>query len=419
MRIINDDFDVVAKKYLKLKSVSLENGIFKDKDDNFVVIIKKEGVSKEGFGVDLLKDNEGSVSWAKEILSKASIVNPINFRRIIIYHNPNMSNEIRGTNYIWSEYKNDVWKYIGSHEYKKREKTIVYSKDEAISRWVDWKKEDIDENFYSIKYIEKVLVEKINGMPNDSTAFWLRVDKVANESLTFAIYKRLVDNDINILINGIYTYGRLVYLTYFSPINNLFIFDLVKATAIYDDKLIKAYIQNNLEPLNKTRPSYIKALSNGMYAFFKNDSELKKQSREEIKKVIDQKTIRRYDRAILKCLDNVIAQDYENFLEPINEILNLHNNQETSYNDQAFLNFFSLPVLAFYNMAYFDKERKTPMPPEPVNPLWDSELWHEIIKDGQKREYIIDIEKVSPLLKKWMDELPKKIDLNELVESLK
>ena len=59
------------------------------------------------------------------------------------------------------------------------------------------------------------------------------------------------------------------------------------------------------------------------------------------------------------------------------------------------------------------------MPPEPNHKYWDSELWHEIIKPDQKREYIIDIVKVSPLLKKWMDELPEQIDLNELVESLK
>ncbi|MFA6369136.1 MAG: hypothetical protein WCX20_02035, partial [Candidatus Shapirobacteria bacterium] len=71
-RILNDNFDIVAKKYLKLKSVSLEYGVFKDQNNNFVVIIKKEGVSKEGFGIDLLKDNEGSLIWAKEILLKAS-----------------------------------------------------------------------------------------------------------------------------------------------------------------------------------------------------------------------------------------------------------------------------------------------------------------------------------------------------------
>ena len=432
-RILNDNFDIVAKKYLKLKSVSLEYGVFKDQNNNFVVIIKKEGDSKEGFGIDLLKDNEGSLIWAKEILLKASIVNPLNFRLIIIYHKTNFSGDNKWEpNYIWSEYKNGDWKYIGTHEYREKEKT---KSTEALMRDIlDNYRKNEDPNYPSKEYLENFFKNKFeyfldiyNRKKDYIYCFYFNMGHVADECLEYSLLSNFLKKDSKKIIDSFYTSSKLRYLSElplpfsFSGTDVSHIKDVFIAVAINECKLLRAYFNNKPGPFSKGLTES-NIFANSLYLIIDNNKtpEKIKNTVGEIDRVLDLKSVGKYEKAFLNCLKCVITHDYDNFLENINIILKLHRSIDNRYTFPPILKYtICLPAIAFYNLAYFDKDRKTPMPPEPEHPLWNSELWNEIINGNQKREYIIDIEKVSPVLKKWMDELPEKIDFNELVESLK
>lgn len=436
MRIKDDDFDVVAKKYIKLKSVSMENGIFKDEDNNLVLIIKKEGISKQGFGIDLLKDNEGSDDWAKEVLLKASIINPINFRIIIIYHNPNISGESYDMpNYNWSEYKNDVWKYIGSHEYREKEKiTIIKSAIKNINKQQElkysrvlaiYRKKDpkYPTKIYLENILEKEFVDILDAYKRKIDYYWflnMRLSFLSSQCENYSFISYYLNQNIKNLIDGLNTTFRLKYLTYIaSPQKHsdhlpYFIY----AVAINDEELIKAYLSNIPGPFDDEFNKVWKIMTKCIYSIFNEnkDQEEINSIKKEITRLLELKSVQQYIKSFLKCFDDIISHDYNNFSEHLDQVLISNSKVDDFYNP---IDWTSLYALAFYNMAYFDKDRKTGMPPEPEYSLWNSELWHEIIKDDQKREYVIDIEKVSPVLKKWIDELPEKIDFEELVESLK
>lgn len=134
----NDDFDVVAKKKLKLTPVLFDkkengfDGLFQDKNNNLVIIIKKHDNSVEGFGLDLLLDKEGSMDWVNKIITEMSspdnnLYSELNaevakkiyqnlldqkLRRILIYC------KIDTPIFIMSECdQNEVWKYIDAVKY--------------------------------------------------------------------------------------------------------------------------------------------------------------------------------------------------------------------------------------------------------------------------------------------------------------
>ncbi|MDD4785460.1 MAG: hypothetical protein PHH12_03310 [Candidatus Shapirobacteria bacterium] len=289
------------------------------------------------------------------------------------------------------------------------------------------------ENFLTKEYLQDYCKNKfeyfldIYKRLNYTGSFGSILHEIATQCVNYSLYNNYLNKNTTELINGLCTFCRLSYfysqsLTLKSAGTDVAHIDFVLITAAVNDQdLLQAYLNNKPGPFSKGRTES-NIFANSLYLIINKDKAPEKINKtvNEIDRVLELKSVGKYEKAFLSCIKCIITHDYSNFLENINIILKLHKSKDGRYTFHPILKYaICLPVIAFYNLAYLDKDRKTPMPPESDHPLWDSELWHEIIKANQKREYTIDVEKVSPVLKKWMDELPEKIDFQELAESLK
>lgn len=453
----NDNFDVGIKKYMKFKPIDFDrvdggfDGIYFDRRDNIVVFIKKTGEELKNNGLYLLQPNEGLSDWINNILKEMSdkygklyselnlnVVNNIKqaiseekFRVLFIYNFTKY--ETGNPNYIVSELKKDnTWHYENSFEYVKRveEKLEIVesarkNRDEKekqkYSRIIGLYREE-DANYPTKNYLEKCFQNEFQEFLDISykkmdykKRFNILMMGIAREITAYSFVSYYLDNNQKKLIDGLYTRQRLISLMYVA--NKLdysaHLYDLVYAVSINDKKLIEAFLKNLPGPFDDEFNKVWKILTKSLYLIFDKNKTQEKidEVRDEIKRILELKSVQQYLKSFLKCFYDIINHDYDFFSEHVTDVLKSHDKIDSFYDRVGYVSLYSL---AFYNLAYFDKDRKTPMPAEPVHPLWDSELWHEIIKDNQKREYIIDIEKVSPVLKRWMDTLPAKIDFEEL-----
>lgn len=285
------------------------------------------------------------------------------------------------------------------------------------------------ENFLTKEYLQNYFKNKfeyflnIYKKTNYTGGFGSILRGISIQCIECSLFNNYLNKNTIKVANGLYTFCRLSYfysqsLTLKSAGTDVAHIDYVLVTtAIYDQNLLQSYFNNKPGPFSKGRTES-NIIANSLYLIIDKNKTPEKINKtiNEIDRVLNLKSVGKYEKSFLVCLKCIITNDYSEFLENINIILKLHKSTDNNYTFPPTLKYtICLPAIAFYNLAYFDKDRKEPMPPEPDHQLWDSELWHEIIKDNQKREYIIDVEKVSPVLKRWMDELPEKIDLNELV----
>ena len=456
----NDTFDVGIKKYMKFKAIDFDRidggfgGIYFDRRDNIVVFIKKTGEELKNNGLYLLQPNEGSLDWVNKILnemsdtngklyseSNSNVVNNIRqsiadekFRVFFIYNFTKY--ETGNPNYIVSELKKDnIWHYEDSFNYVepvKEEFPIIKSALKNIDKQsellysqilADYRKKD--PSYPNIEYLEKVFKNELVRLYN----FYHTAGRTNNlgcglmdtlrECNIFSLTSWFLDNNINRFLDGLYTYSRLFYINEIlnkSNFNYYFLRNIFFSIAVNDQDVIRAYLINSWKFVKPTA-SVTNIITDSLKFVISNDKSTEEVSStiNEINRVIDLKNIGNYEKAFLECLKCVITHNYSNFENKIKIIFEIHKKQGWL---SPFIDFsktlICIPSLVLYNLAYFDKDRKTPMPAEPNHPLWDSELWHEIIKDNQKREYINDIEKISPVFKRWMDTLPAKIDLGEL-----
>jgi len=287
-----------------------------------------------------------------------------------------------------------------------------------------------DKNYPSKEYLQNYFKNKFeyfldiyNRKKNYIGCFYSSMKYVADECLEYSLFSNFLNKDSQKIVNSLYTSSRLRYLSElplsfgFSGTDVAHIQEVFITAAINDQNLLQAYFKNKPGPFSKGRTES-NIIANSLYLIIDKNKTQEKIDKNinEINRVLKLKSVGKYEKAFLNCYKCIITHDYSDFLENINIILKLHKSKDNAYTFPPILKYtICLPVIAFYNLAYFDPARgNKPMPPEPDHKYWDSELWHEIIKDNQKREYIIDIEKVSPVLKKWMDELPGKIDFEEL-----
>ena len=290
-------------------------------------------------------------------------------------------------------------------------------------------KEHRGENFLTKEYLQEYFKKEfehyldIYKRLNYTGSFGSILNDISIECVENSFFNYYLNKNTTEVINGLYTFCRLtyfysLYFTLNSAGTDLAHIDFVLiAAAVNDQELLQAYFNNKPGPFSKGGTES-NIFANSLYLIIDENKtpEKVKNTVDEIDRVLNLKSVGKYEKAFLGCLKCVLAHDYSDFLENINIILKRHKSTDNRYSFPPTLKYtVCLPALAFYNLAYFDKDRKTAMPAEPVLPLWDSELWHEIIKPDQKREYIIDVNKVSPVLKQWMDELPGKLDFEKLV----
>lgn len=314
--------------------------------------------------------------------------------------------------------------------------------DRYIANTKGWK----GENFFTVEYMQGQIHESMNkltstyrkrladtvGILSDSEnaintdlklrrSFYTQISFRADEIMDYAIYSRYINGNVEDLLNGIFTYGRLSYLGNivkpfsYSGTDCIHSRDILISAAGYDLPMLQAYLRAIPGPPQKGH-LLLKSLETGLYALISEEAQIKKEAVVILTKAKETKVLGKWDKAVLSCIIAIITLNREAFSISLHDVLNLH--ARSSFT-RGLLEHISFPAHTLYNFAYFAFEKGgLPLPEEPVHKYWDSELWNLVKTSGQKREYIIDIKKESPVLAQWMDELPTILDFNLLMHSL-
>jgi hypothetical protein len=294
-------------------------------------------------------------------------------------------------------------------------------------------------NRFTQSYVENVLREKVKSFPahyNEeikeeknlgeyASPFDIRVQNAlahrlsasAISILDYAVYARYMKGNVQDLLNGLHTYGRLNYLSNLleSFEHNGFYqentYDLVNSVAGNDIALFQAYI-SNIAPNDG-------AIVNGIYVLLGEDSKHRIEVGKRLGEIAKNPQLGKYEKAILTCLSTIIFHNSTDFSDSLQAVLSLHNRSYETWYNANLLRYISLPAHALYNLAYHDFAKAgLEAPEEPNHRLWDSDFWQLVKDSGQKRTYTLDIKKEAPMLARWMDTLPATLDVDAFAKSL-
>lgn len=259
---------------------------------------------------------------------------------------------------------------------------------------------------------------------NDWTIFGIHrmMSLYAKELLNSIIYWAYIEKHENALFMGLHTIGRLAYVKYqlewlaYPSVREEGIVDsgwhLTYALASYDKAVLEACIRN-FRIANGTH--YANAYIHGLVALVEDrPGKQRDNALTLINRVVAVKRWSIFDKALLRCMAAILTKDLDTFYASLKTVLDRYGHK---WNAMAWPQHGSVALMAhaLYNSAYFSFAKVGLEPPsEPVHKYWDHELWLAVKErpNGFKPgEYIIDIGKVSPMLERWMNELPATIDL--------
>lgn len=247
-----------------------------------------------------------------------------------------------------------------------------------------------------------------------------RIYSFAHNILQYALYARCITGSPKELLKGLYTHGRLMYICDvirepipLNPASHGLHFLISAAGKDFD--LLHAYVKNR--PLTT---KFNDNLLSGLYAIIEDspsETIISGSVISNLSKSLMGKTINNHTKGKLSSVIGILTHQ-QSFSDALKQVLDYHHRTKHHY-DSGLSKYISLDSHALYTLAYYSFTKAgLEVPKEPNHLYWDSEFWHYVKNAGDKREHIIDIQSISTVLYRWLEELPISIDLQELISSL-
>lgn len=198
--------------------------------------------------------------------------------------------------------------------------------------------------------------------------------------------------------------------TYYSTYDCSHVFDILRAFASRDIKCVRAFLSTFPPPFTEGHKSTL-LLCNGLYSALAEKGSI---SDEEIKNELKSRKESKFFRAMFDCLLAILNNESEEAENAIKEMVKGNRRQDFHSQMEKII---CVEAHAFYEI--FEEVNTWPLAVKSLNSKlpWDSSLF-ELLNDVKKdEEMFIKLEKVNDVLNKWIMELPKKVNVKELISA--
>lgn len=228
------------------------------------------------------------------------------------------------------------------------------------------------------------------------------------------IIDRFLKNDVAELRTGVGTAARLGLLmrvaggTEYSSYDCPHVFDLILALAVDDKPLVNAFLNHFPAPFQSGHPATV-LMSNGLYAVLRDD----RTTFVGLEQNIRDKSERNFFRAMFDCLLGIMADSPSQVEASIGEMVKWNRRQEQL--NSSMQKFTCLTAHAYYNLCRRVFVPRGIAPPViPDESTWDGEF-QESVQTSEAGASFFDFSPVNRLLARWMQELPAKVTLEDLL----
>jgi len=228
------------------------------------------------------------------------------------------------------------------------------------------------------------------------------------------IIRRFLDNDVAQLRLGVDTAARLGFLfqtaggTDYSSYDCSHIFEMLLAMAVEDHPLVAAFLNQFPGPFRSGHPATV-LLTNGLYAVLRED----RIAFATLENRIREQSERNFFRAMFDCLLGIMSDDASIVAASIGTMVKW--NRRQGQLNSSMRKLICLNAHAFYNLCrrvFIARDITVPLIPN--ESTWDSEF-QELLQSTQVGPVFFDFSPVNRLLGRWMQELPAKVALEDLV----
>lgn len=229
------------------------------------------------------------------------------------------------------------------------------------------------------------------------------------------IVERFINNDVDFEMAAFYVSNRLKYLYNISSSRDgsSYIFDLLKALALSDYKLVEKYMVAFKGTSSEGHP-FSKLFCETLKIIINND--LYKHC-EYIKAIDDynKKSLSQYDFALLDSVKAILVKSAEQ-LDSSLEIMLKQNKKK--YSDDGIVKYFCINAHGIINLArHYMKDEFKDFSLGYKHTSWDEEFFNTT-SDISFDIYNCNLEKISQKLAAWIKELPTEILLEELLNCI-
>jgi len=229
------------------------------------------------------------------------------------------------------------------------------------------------------------------------------------------IVERFINNNLDFEIAALYVSNRIKYLYNISSSRDgsTYIFDLLKALALSDYKLVEKYMvafngtSSEGHPFSKLFCETIKTIIN---------NDLYKQC-EYIKAIDDynKKSLSQYDSALLDSVKAIIVKSTEQLNRSL-EIMLKQNKRK--YSDDGIIKYFCINAHGIINLArHYMKDEFKDFSHDYKHTNWDEEFFNTT-SDISFDIYNCNLEKINQKLATWIKDLPTEILLEEVLNCI-
>lgn len=227
-----------------------------------------------------------------------------------------------------------------------------------------------------------------------------------------AIVRRLLDDDVTRLYNDAVLSARVGYLQDLAATPKqsggydcLHVFDIFRAYAVLDRRLVAAYVSRHPGPSMGGHP-FTKLLCNAVTAVLRKTDDLA-----TFPQRLRQRKDGSYDDAMLQCIAGIIEGDRRQVSDCFDQLLKNYRRKTV---DDGPLRFFPLQLHGIYNFICdaLSSLHQQPVIDAPVHPLWDAEFQSMVSREPTLDA--LDVLSVfSSTIAMWADTLPTRIRREE------
>ena len=322
---------------------------------------------------------------------------------------------------------------------------LINAKDkERIDFYIECNREEFidifDENYYIGTVYE--VIEQINDFDEPAAQEMLRearerrsivynptsynnvinihLCKIRDHAFDFGIYQKVINEDNEGLVNGIYTSVRFKYLSEiavnqveYSGQDCLYVWSLMRAIMINDEQTINAYLQHFPFPVKLGHPFTI-GYANAVVALLRNDKGAIEEQAKKISRLAARKSFTKMQSAILQCLDGIYKLDLPQVLTQLEEVITLNKRQKEIVSLEKY---YPVAAYALYHLAnrfFKSNDRESPIDVSGIK-TFDPDLM-ALLDDTTKRSFIFNVKEASPIIDEWARNTPGEIDARDLLK---
>jgi hypothetical protein len=262
--------------------------------------------------------------------------------------------------------------------------------------------EEIRKGKLDRKYLKKAL----------QTFLYLTSNDVKNKGIT----ERILKDDTQMLIAGLYSSSRFQYINYSTKefeddgADCLHIYKVLDASSIKDFEVISKYLAVLPGPA-KHGHRFSRLLCNSVYTILRKNPEEMTAAAAVIRKYNDKAV---FDKAMLDASLAIIEGSPERLREAIQTML--ENNKKKYHNDGA-LQYICIAAHAFIHLAeYVHGDTWGDIAGNLKSIYWDEQFYTDVKFNRQgSLKGLCSLEAVSPILHRWAEELPVGFSLEDSV----